>query len=206
MRVELLLAAAALLGLERACYIWIARAPDAFRRASEAPGVAWLGGPVAAVAVLFGAFKIVQASVFLGWCYAHGAGRLFPVGAPTAALVLGGALAGAGQVLSVAVFYRLGRIGVFFGDRFGYPVPWCRAFPFTWFSHPQYVGTVLTIWGLFLVMRYPHADWYALPALETAYYTLGARLEAGRRPAGAGCAPVPGASVDGSCRADGTQG
>ena len=42
---------------------------------------------------------------------------------------------------------------------------------------PQYVGTVLSIWGFFLVMRFPHDDWLVLPVLETIYYTLGARLE-----------------------------
>jgi len=53
----------------------------------------------------------------------------------------------------------------------------CRAFPFSLLSHPQYVGTVLTIWGAFLLLRFPHDDWYALPVLETIYYTAGAWFE-----------------------------
>ena len=46
-----------------------------------------------------------------------------------------------------------------------------------WFKHPQYTGALLSIWGFFLVMRFPHDDWYILPALETVYYVLGAYFE-----------------------------
>jgi methylene-fatty-acyl-phospholipid synthase len=56
-------------------------------------------------------------------------------------------------------------------------LPWCRAFPFSVLQHPQYVGTVLSIWGFFLVMRFPHDDWYLLPIVETVYYALGAYFE-----------------------------
>ena len=59
----------------------------------------------------------------------------------------------------------------------GYEMPWCRAFPFSWLKHPQYVGTVLFIWGFFLVLRFPHDDWYILPIIETVYYVLGACFE-----------------------------
>jgi methylene-fatty-acyl-phospholipid synthase len=89
-----------------------------------------------------------------------------------------------GQVLNWSVFYRLGRIGAFFGDRLGYDVPWSREFPFTLLSHPQYVGAVLTIWGFFSIMRFPQTDWLVLPALETAYYLVGACLEEHRPVAG----------------------
>ena len=41
---------------------------------------------------------------------------------------------------------------------------------------------MLTIWGGFLLVRFPHEDWYALPALETIYYLAGMWLEVpGRR-------------------------
>jgi len=59
---EPLLAAALLLSPERACYAWVARAPETFRRLCEILGVARLGGPVLAVALLFGAFKVVQSA------------------------------------------------------------------------------------------------------------------------------------------------
>ncbi len=83
----------------------------------------------------------------------------------------------AGQILVIATFYRLGRTGVFFGDQLGYAVRRCEDFPFSMLAHPQYVGTLLTIWGGFLLMRFTHGDWYALPALETIYYLAGMWLE-----------------------------
>jgi phosphatidyl-N-methylethanolamine N-methyltransferase len=168
--------AAGLLSLERATYVVIARAPDAFRRLCALRPVGRLGEPIAVVEKLFCGFKVLQLAVFLGWCYLHGDGSLMPR-ADGLALALGSVGIMAGQVLNLAVFYRLGRVGVFYGDRLGYRIPWCRTFPFSWFAHPQYVGTVLTIWGFFLVMRAPHGDWYLLPALETAYYLVGAALE-----------------------------
>ena len=39
------------------------------------------------------------------------------------------------------------------------------------------MGTVLTIWGIFLAARFPHPDWYLLPAVETVFYVVGAHLE-----------------------------
>jgi methylene-fatty-acyl-phospholipid synthase len=178
--------AAGLLSLERATYVWIARAPDAFRRLCARRPVSRLGEPIAVVEKLFCGFKVLQVAVFLGWCYLHGDGSLMPR-AGALALALGAAAIVAGQVLNLGVFYRLGRAGVFYGDRLGYRIPWCRAFPFSWFAHPQYVGTMLTIWGGFLIVRAPHDDWYLLPALETAYYVVGAALEEpGERHAGSG--------------------
>jgi methylene-fatty-acyl-phospholipid synthase len=92
-------------------------------------------------------------------------------------LVVGGALIVVGQSLNLSVFYRLGRVGVFYGNRFGYEISWRREFPFSLLQHPQYVGTVLSIWGFFLVLRFPHDDWYLLPTLETVYYAVGAYFE-----------------------------
>jgi methylene-fatty-acyl-phospholipid synthase len=176
MSLEVLVWAAGLLSLERVTYAGIARAPDAFRRLCARPALVRLGEPIAIVEKLFCGFKVLQLAVFLGWCYLHGAGTLVP-GDDRLALGLGGAAIVAGQVLNLGVFYRLGRVGMFYGDRLGYEVPWCRAFPFSWLSHPQYAGTVLTIWGFFLIMRFPHEDWHVLPAIETAYYIVGAALE-----------------------------
>jgi len=59
----------------------------------------------------------------------------------------------------------------------------CREFPFSLLSYPQYVGTMLTIWGVFLALRSPHADWYVLPAVETVYYAAATWLESPRRSA-----------------------
>ena len=122
-------------------------------------------------------FKVVQATVFLGWCLYFGGGRLLPADAPLAVLAAGIVLIVAGQALNAAVFVRLGMTGVFYGNRFGHAVHWRYGFPFSWIRHPQYVGTVATIWGVFLALRFPNPDWIVLPVLETAYYVVGAFLE-----------------------------
>jgi methylene-fatty-acyl-phospholipid synthase len=168
--------AALLLALERACYVAVWREPARFRHAI----VAWMGPaaePVGALANLFVVFKAVQATVFLGWCLYFGGGRLLPPDAPLPVLAAGTGLIVAGQALNAAVFVRLGLTGVFYGNRFGHTVHWRYGFPFSWLRHPQYVGTVATIWGVFLALRFPNPDWIVLPLLETAYYVAGAFLE-----------------------------
>jgi phosphatidyl-N-methylethanolamine N-methyltransferase len=136
-----------------------------------------MGEPVDVLRFLFYGFKILQFTVFVGWCYFHGDGSLSSCGGSPWSLGLGLVFIVGGQTLNLSVFYRLGKVGVFYGDRFGYQVPWCRGFPFSLFKHPQYAGTLLSIWGFFLVMRFPHDDWYLLPLLETGYYTLSAHFE-----------------------------
>ena len=182
MSVVALAIAAILLSPERVCYIAIARAPDAFLRLCARQRWARGGGPTAVVEGLFYVFKGLQFAVFIGWCYVHGGAFPLPVLDNPFAVALAAGLVIPGQILVVATFYRLGRIGVFFGDQLGYVVRRCHAFPFSLLSHPQYVGTMLTIWGGFLLVRFPHDDWYALPALETIYYLAGMWLEVpGRR-------------------------
>lgn len=172
-----LFAAAGVLGVERLAYLWILGAPGAFRRLCARPAVAWLGEPVAVVRKLFYAFKALQLAVFLGWCHVHGGGTLAPAALDPTALALAAVAIAVGQVLNWSVFYRLGPVGAFFGGRLGHDVAWCRRFPFSVMDHPQYVGTVLTIWGFFLAMRYPGDDWFWLPLVETVYYAAGAYLE-----------------------------
>jgi methylene-fatty-acyl-phospholipid synthase len=169
--------AAALLSLERICYLWIWRAPDAFRALCAHLLLAWIGEPVEVLRFLFCGFKILQCAVFFTWCFIYGHGSLLPANGSAWSLGLGAMMVAAGQGLNVAVFHRLGKIGVFYGNKFGYRIPWSRKFPFSCLKHPQYLGALLSIWGFFLVMRFPHDDWYLIPALETAYYVLGAYLE-----------------------------
>ena len=162
------------LSVERIAYVAIWRRPAGFRGFCDAfwPGTT----PVDVLARLFVGFKILQCLVFAGWWIAHGHG-LRPAADGPAPLIVGGLMILAGQVLNIAVFVRLGRAGVFYGRRLGEIVAWRAGFPFSWFHHPQYVGTVVSIWGAFIAMRYPAADWSVLPALETLYYVLGACFE-----------------------------
>jgi len=177
MTLWLLLLAAALLSLERLCYIYISRAPERFRRFCTRPAVASFGDPVDVVRKLFYGFKGIQCAVFFGWCYLHGLESPSPVDKDLLPLAIGGTLIVAGQILNCGVFLRLGKVGVLYGNKLGCDIPWSRAFPFSWFKHPQYVGTVWSIWGFFLIMRFPHSDWYMLPTLVTVYYTLGSYFE-----------------------------
>ncbi|MEO5820167.1 MAG: PEMT/PEM2 methyltransferase family protein [Vicinamibacteraceae bacterium] len=173
---SLVLIAALLLALERACYLSVWREPARFRQIIV-DRIGPAAEPVGALANLFVLFKVVQAAVFLGWCLYFGGGRLLPADAPLPVLAAGTMLIVVGQVLNAAVFVRLGLTGVFYGNRFGHAVHWRYGFPFSWLRHPQYVGTVATIWGVFLALRFPNPDWIVLPLLETAYYVAGAFLE-----------------------------
>lgn len=167
--------AVVLLAIERAAYVWIWRSPEQFGSLCARLGRGI--DPVGGLHQLFRVFKVVQIGVFVGWCFWWGDGQLRWPG-PDALPVAGGVLMmGVGQVLNLAVFRRLGRVGVFYGARFGHEVPWCTSFPFSVMRHPQYIGTLLSIWGFFLLARYPAPDWLILPLLESVYYGLGARFE-----------------------------
>lgn len=172
-----LLLSAIVLSLERLTYFWVSHYPQRWRAFCRRPAVAALGQPVEVLQKLFYGFKVMQISVFLGWCAAFGDGAVpLPTGTP-ASITAGAALMLIGQTLNFGVFSRLGPAGVFYGRELGYDVPWVEGFPFSLLKHPQYVGTLLSIWGFFLVMRYPAGDWIVLPLLETVYYTIGARYE-----------------------------
>jgi phosphatidyl-N-methylethanolamine N-methyltransferase len=169
--------AAALLSVERIAYVLIWRDPAAFTGWSRRRALAIAGGPIEMLVFLFAAFKVVQIAVFIGWHLAFGDGTLLPYSRDPGVVAAGVVLIGLGQGLNVSVFTRLGKIGVFYGTKFGHAVSWCRKFPFTWFEHPQYVGTALAIWGFFFAMRFPAPDWIVIPLLESIYYAAGARLE-----------------------------
>lgn len=169
--------AAVLLSLERISYVWAWRYPESFRDFCERVSGSFLGDPVTALRRLFYLFKALQASVFLAWCYHYGNGSLILARESLVPTVVGGILILAGQTLNFGVFYRLGTVGVFYGNRFGHELPWCKDFPFSLVDHPQYMGALISIWGFFIAMRFPAHDWFLLPVLETVYYCIGARLE-----------------------------
>ena len=165
---------ATVLAVERVAYAVIWRQPERF--AAVCRRLFAGRDPVDVLAWLFVGFKVAQGGVFLAWCLVPG-GALGPFSRPPAPLLAGSALLLAGQVLNLGVFARLGRVGVFYGNRLGHDIAWCRGFPFSVVRHPQYVGTVLSIWGFFVALRYPASDWAALPLLETVYYVLGSLAE-----------------------------
>jgi len=170
----IILIAAAALSIERICYVWTWRHPESFRGFCDRAG---LGEPVIALRRLFYCFKGIQLIVFIGWCLFYSDGFPLLYSRQMLSLATGVALIIVGQVLNFGVFYRLGTTGVFYGNKFGYEIPWCDQLPFSLFKHPQYVGALVSIWGFFLAMRFPSMDWFLLPSLETVYYALGAYLE-----------------------------
>src|SRR5262245_61505668 len=158
MRAWLVCLAAALLSVERIAYVLIWRDPATFKKWSMRRAAVALGGPVELLVVMFAAFKVIQIAVFVGWLLVFGDGTLWPYSRDPGVVTAGVLLIAVGQWLNVSVFKRLGKVGVFYGNKFGHTVSWCRKFPFTWFDHPQYVGTVMAIWGFFFVMRFPAPD------------------------------------------------
>ena len=58
------------------------------------------------------------------------------------------ALFGYGQSLNAGIFQAIGHIGVYYGFKLGHTVPWAQGWPFDTISHPQYVGSVLSVWAL----------------------------------------------------------
>ncbi len=52
------------------------------------------------------------------------------------------------QSLNVGIFAAIGHEGVYYGVKLGKQVPWVKGWPFDAVSHPQYVGSCLTLWGM----------------------------------------------------------
>lgn len=177
MLVTLLLVSAVLLSFERITYFLVSRYPNYWCRLCLRSPLASFGGPVDVLNGLFYGFKFIQAAVFLYWWGFYGDTWLPIPTAESIGLVLGGGLIAVGILLNSLVFSKLGRTGVFYGAQMGYDVPWIRGFPFSVLRHPQYLGALVCIWGLFVVMRFPNDDWFYLPLLETALYAWGAYNE-----------------------------
>lgn len=58
----------------------------------------------------------------------------------------------------MAVYTAIKPVGIYYGCKLGYDVPWCTGFPFNTVPHPQYVGSVLTVWGL-ICMVWSQVPW-----------------------------------------------
>lgn len=165
-----------LLALERLTYAYAWRRPGRFT--ARVRRARWLSDdPVLALRSLFRWFKFIQVVVIIMWCQWF-SGQWLPVPAASWPVFgLGLLLVVVGQVLNAGVMLRLGTQGVFYGNKFGRDVPWVTGFPFSIVPHPQYLGALMTVWGVLLAMRYPNPDWLVLPLLSSLYYLLGARLE-----------------------------
>ena len=171
-------AAAVVLSFERLFYLWAWTKSRSFERFCSNAVVSWLGDdPPTVLERFFYAFKAIQIGVFVTWCLAYGGGSIWPADLGVAQVMVGATALAFGQALNFGVFLRLGALGVFYGNRFGHELPHYEGLPFSLCKHPQYLGTVLSIWGFFVIPRFPHDDWILLPLLETLYYALSARIE-----------------------------
>lgn len=137
-------------------------------------------------------FKAIQVYVFMSWYYfryvkdsdrqevsltdqddeagfMNGLNQILP-DFDAVQMIVGLLLLVFGQFLNYMVWYRIGVNGVCYGVKFGRNVPWCTEFPFNTFNHPQYIGSILTVWGMFVFCWKDQPDWYMLPLIETTLY------------------------------------
>lgn len=84
------------------------------------------------------------------------------------------ALAGYGQSLNAGIFAAIGKVGVYYGFKLGHTVPWVNGWPFDSVSHPQYVGSVLSVWALIALLwgQLPGATLLTLGAYWTGLYVV----------------------------------
>ena len=69
---------------------------------------------------------------------------------------------------------------MYYGTRLGVHVPWYTGFPFNVVSHPQYVGSVLTIWGVFaltLTQAHLSAGYAVICVVWSLYYVITGYIE-----------------------------
>lgn len=84
-----------------------------------------------------------------------------------------------GQSLNVGIFQAIGHDGVYYGFKLGKTIPWVNGWPFDTVSHPQYVGSVMTVWALVALVwgQAPHAALAIMAGFWTLVYVVTAVQE-----------------------------
>lgn len=78
----------------------------------------------------------------------------------------------------MSMYNAIGKKGVYYGEKLGSRVPWCTSFPFSVVSHPQYVGSVLSVWGVFaLVQSQGPSTLWLVAAYWSALYVITGLIE-----------------------------
>jgi methylene-fatty-acyl-phospholipid synthase len=157
---------AALLSLERLAYGVVWKTPKVVTSVSGF--FSMKGKEPEIIFNLVRGFKLVQLYVFASW-YSARYGTSLP-SIDWMQTLLGGSVFVLGQLLNMLVWYRIGLEGVCYGCKFGRRVPWCTEFPYSHFAHPQYLGAIMTIWGMFIFSWNECEDWFVLPVVETLLY------------------------------------
>merc|ERR1711916_334047 len=114
-----------------------------------------------------GLFKVVQLAVFayqLSYFFnkENFSESMYTIATANTNLMVAVPILLFGQLLNFAVWYQIKIDGVCYGIKYKRHVPWCTAFPYNVFSHPQYLGAILTCWGLFLTLSPVVSEWYML--------------------------------------------
>lgn len=136
--------------------------------------------PIDTFAQVAVALKVLQFSSFLAWYYyAKQPGPILELQQLHAGnIFIWIIFIAAGQVLNVGIYHAIGRVGVYYGFKLGRHVPWVNGFPFNVVSHPQYVGSVLSVWSIpALVWQQRPTGLLPITAFWTALYALTAVQE-----------------------------
>ena len=80
-----------------------------------------------------------------------------------------------GQTLNMAVYNKLGNIGVYYGNRLGYRTKWINTFPFNVVDNPQYVGTSMTLTSV--IWLYPYHDVVIICSFWIFLYFVTSKIE-----------------------------
>eukprot|EP00053_Salpingoeca_punica_P004988 m.52089 g.52089 ORF g.52089 m.52089 type:complete len:184 (-) comp13038_c0_seq1:387-938(-) len=151
---------------------------------------AWAGifgkRAVRAFSLIASVLKVVQFSTVVLWFLDHNKDvDLFNISFWQVLVFL--VLAGAGQALNGGIYKAIGETGVYYGFKLGYSIGWHEGFPFNVVAHPQYVGSVLSVWACYFLFGWngPQdagllAAWwtmlYALTGFQEHYLDTGAKL------------------------------
>ena len=95
-------------------------------------------------------------------------------------LVIALGLLAFGQLLNISMMKAIGTNGVYYGVRLHRPVPWCTDFPFNTFRHPQYLGSVASLWGILLLIATPQhaaAGIFQVGVMHSAMYAITGYIE-----------------------------
>jgi protein-S-isoprenylcysteine O-methyltransferase Ste14 len=124
--------------------------------------------------------KLIQ-YLTVAWWYIRVAPVVGMADFTTLRLLAAGLLLAGGQILNAATYRALGKAGVYYGFKLGRTVPWCTGFPFnTPIRHPQYTGSVLTIWGAAIAVYTPEhwqAGLHVMVFAWTLFYVITSFIE-----------------------------
>jgi methylene-fatty-acyl-phospholipid synthase len=163
-----------LLSLQNLSYTFVWIRPKLFSQICKRPPFNKLGTPVDAMVAVFFANKVIQfVAPFLWYASVAPLPSLsdltwYQFGTAIQFIVIG-------QILNVAIYQAIGKVGVYYGTRLGRHVPWVDGFPFNLINHPQYCGVVLSAFGI-CVLAYstPHiqAGLFGLFVVQVALYVI----------------------------------